>query len=144
MVGTTTGASGSTETPLALNVAKYAVSFDISVPLPSNRCGVFPSLSHSSFEHLSSLSIKSARLQLQGYLGFRKTATTSRERHAAAFGWSKSISVIAIVAWYKINFIGLQLYRNESELIRIPGFVPCNFCRVLFMMMIFITIFAGD
>ena len=37
-----------------------------------------------------SLSIKSARLQ--GYLGFRKTATTSRERHDAAFGW------------YKINF----------------------------------------
>ena len=32
---------------------------------------------------------------------------------------TKSISVIAIVAWYKINFIGLQLYRNESELIPI-------------------------
>ena len=44
---------------------------------------------------------------------------------------AKSISVIAIVASYKINFIGFQLYRNESELIRIPGFVPCNFCRVL-------------
>ena len=119
--------------------------FPLTFPFRCRRtaAGCSP-LSHSSFEHLSSLSIKSARLQLQGYLGFRKTATTSRERHAAAFGWSKSISVIAIVAWYKINFIGLQLYRNESELIRIPGFVPCNFCRVLFMMMIFITIFAGD
>ena len=44
---------------------------------------------------------------------------------------TKSISVIAKVAWYKINFIGSQLYRKESELIRIPGFVPRNFCRVL-------------
>ena len=44
---------------------------------------------------------------------------------------TKSISVIAIVAWNKINFIGLQLYRNESELIRIPGFVPFHICRVL-------------
>ena len=34
----------------------------------------------------------------------------------------KSISVIAKGVWYKINFSGLQLYRNESELIRIPGF----------------------
>ena len=46
-------------------------------------------------------------------------------------------------AWHKINFSNserglvqnqfhwLQLYKNESELIRIPGFVPCNFCRVL-------------
>ena len=50
---------------------------------------------------------------------------------AAKRAWSKSISVIAIVAWYKINFIGLQLYRNESELIRIPGFVPFHICRVL-------------
>ena len=31
----------------------------------------------------------------------------------------------------KINFIGLQLYRNESELIRIPGFAPFHICRVL-------------
>ena len=44
---------------------------------------------------------------------------------------TKSISVIAKVAWYKINFIGSQLSRKESELIRIPGFVPCNVCRVL-------------
>ena len=36
---------------------------------------------------------------------------------------TKSISVIVIVAWYKINFIGSQLYRNESELIPIRGFV---------------------
>ena len=43
---------------------------------------------------------------------------------------TKSISVIAIVAWYKINFIGLHLYRNESEPIRIPGFVPFHFFMV--------------
>ena len=28
---------------------------------------------------------------------------------------TKSISVIAKVAWNKINFIGLQLYRNEVK-----------------------------
>ena len=40
---------------------------------------------------------------------------------------TKSISVIAKVAWYKINFIGSQLSRKESELIRIPGLVPLIF-----------------
>ena len=29
-----------------------------------------------------------------------------------------------------ISFIGLQLYRNESELIPIRGFVPPQFCTV--------------
>ena len=43
---------------------------------------------------------------------------------------TKSISVEAKVSWYKINFIGLQLYRNESELIPIRGFVPPQFCTV--------------
>ena len=44
---------------------------------------------------------------------------------------TKSIAVIAKGSRYNINFTGLQLYRDKSELIRIPGFVPRNFCRVL-------------
>ena len=40
---------------------------------------------------------------------------------------TKSIAVIANRSWYNINFTGVQLYRDKSELIRIPGLVPLIF-----------------
>ena len=44
---------------------------------------------------------------------------------------TKSIAVIAKGSRYNINFTGLQLYRDKSELIPITGFVPFHICRVL-------------
>ena len=77
-----------------------------------------------------------ARTLPKPQINFHSCFTTAKSKCCCSI-WqrkgpgTKSISVIAIVAWYKINFIGLQLYRNESELIRIPGFVPFHICRVL-------------
>ena len=50
------------------------------------------------------------------------------EREKVGFiSGTKSIAVIAKGPRYNINFTGLQLYRDKSELIRIPGLVPLIF-----------------
>ena len=75
------------------------------------------------------------RLPFELYSSLQRIFATAKSKCCCSI-WkrkgpgTKSISVIAKGAWYKNNFIGLNLYRKDSELIPITGFVPSHFCMV--------------
>ena len=77
------------------------------------------------------------RQELEGRYtpGFEWSLSTAKSKCCCSI-WkrkgpgSKSISVIAKVAWCKINFLAYSCTEKRSELIPITGFVPPQFCAV--------------